>query len=212
LSFESGSNRANSWLGLRGDRPRAGGDTGADLPSMKRPRNSGSSGRRCLHRGSRLARRVEVEAPKISATTSRPSGERCGRRSTSLAGCRAPFGESGDRRSGAGGASAPRVLARSDPAGSGLLARDDGREGPDLVGGDAEEVQLERLVRSCRPLDGAWRASSVKLWTRGGRAREGGCGGSPHLGQPANSTPRRSEKVKAGVLNQYGTRFAGRAL
>ena len=30
--------------------------------------------------------------------------------------------------------------------------------------------------------------------------------------QPADSIPRRSEKAMAGVLNQYGTRFVGRAL
>jgi hypothetical protein len=37
-------------------------------------------------------------------------------------------------------------------------------------------------------------------------------GGSPHFCQLVNPKPRRSEKVTAGVLNQYGARFTSRAL
>lgn len=36
--------------------------------------------------------------------------------------------------------------------------------------------------------------------------------GSPHFCQLVDPRPRRSEKVKAGVLNQYSARSAGRAL
>jgi hypothetical protein len=77
------------------------------------------------------------------------------------------------------------------------------REGSVRAGGNIGEVS-GRSVRSCRSPCGEWHASLVKLCTRGERAREGGCGGSPHQGQPADSRPRRSEKVKAGVPNQYG--------
>jgi hypothetical protein len=85
-------------------------------------------------------------------------------------------------------------------------------EDSDFFAGDSEVVLLGRCVRSCRRLRGAWYAPSVRLCTRDGRAREGGCGGSPHLGQSASSRPRRSEEVKAGAPNQYGARLAGRAL
>jgi hypothetical protein len=108
-------------------------------------------------------------------------------------------------------ASAPGVLCRSDSAGTDSVLEDRVTRvrAPSAVTLEARAREarsfLQTTMRRLARFAG-------QLCTRGKRAREGGCGGSPHQGQPANSRPRRSEKVKAGVLNQYGARFAGRAL
>jgi hypothetical protein len=71
-----------------------------------------------------------------------------------LSGVLVPLGESGGRRAGARGASAPSVLCRSDPAGYGLRARDSERGGPDFPaatsGGSARETRsfLQTTLRS----------------------------------------------------------------
>jgi len=98
------------------------------------------------------------------------------------------------------------VLDRPQTASPSLLS------GEGLVVGSGNTPGGAREIRSFSHEERVRRASLVILCTRGERAREGGRGGSPHQGQLVNQRPRRSDKVKAGALNQYGARSAGYAL